>query len=280
MGGISEAPIDPKYDKSSLLSGFIDGYNTLDALASLAFGVIIVSTIKKLGITSPNGIAKETIKSGTISIVLMGVIYSLLAFMGTMSLGHFKISENGGIALAQIAQYYLGNYGIIILGLIIIVACLKTAIGLIAAFSETFVDLFPKQNYLVLATVVSIMSCVFANVGLTKIITYSTPVLMFLYPLAITLILLTLFSRLFNHSRTVYRFTTYFTMIASFVDGVQASPEVFLSTKFAQVVISFGEKWLPFFDIGMGWLLPSILGFVIGLSVYKLTKNQNKKIPA
>ncbi|MBF0840780.1 branched-chain amino acid transport system II carrier protein [Staphylococcus lentus] len=280
MGGISEAPIYPKYDKSSLLSGFIDGYNTLDALASLAFGVIIVSTIKKLGITSPNGIAKETIKSGTISIVLMGVIYSLLAFMGTMSLGHFKISENGGIALAQIAQYYLGNYGIIILGLIIIVACLKTAIGLITAFSETFVDLFPKQNYLVLATVVSIMSCVFANVGLTKIITYSTPVLMFLYPLAITLILLTLFSPLFNHSRTVYRFTTYFTMIASFVDGVQASPEVFLNTKFAQVVISFGEKWLPFFDIGMGWLLPSILGFVIGLIVYKLTKNQNKEIPA
>lgn len=280
MGGISEVPIDPKYAKSSLLSGFIDGYNTLDALASLAFGVIIVSTIKKLGITSPNGIAKETIKSGTISIVLMGVIYSLLAFMGTMSLGHFKISENGGIALAQIAQYYLGNYGIVILGLIIIVACLKTAIGLITAFSETFVDLFPKQNYLVLATVVSIMSCVFANVGLTKIITYSTPVLMFLYPLAITLILLTLFSPLFNHSRTIYRFTTYFTMIASFVDGVQASPEAFLNTKFAQVVISFGEKWLPFFDIGMGWLLPSILGFVIGLIVYKLTKNQNKEIPA
>lgn len=280
MGGISEVPIDPKYAKSSLLSGFIDGYNTLDALASLAFGVIIVSTIKKLGITSPNGIAKETIKSGTISIVLMGVIYSLLAFMGTMSLGHFKISENGGIALAQIAQYYLGNYGIVILGLIIIIACLKTAIGLITAFSETFVDLFPKQNYLVLATVVSIMSCVFANVGLTKIITYSTPVLMFLYPLAITLILLTLFSPLFNHSRTIYRFTTYFTMIASFVDGVQASPEAFLNTKFAQVVISFGEKWLPFFDIGMGWLLPSILGFIIGLIVYKLTKNQNKEIPA
>src|SRR5699024_5426440 len=187
----------------------------------------------------------------------------------------FKISENGGIALAQIAQYYLGNYGIIILGLIIIVACLKTAIGLITAFSETFVDLFPKQNYLVLATVVSIMSCVFANVGLTKIITYSTPVLMFLYPLAITLILLTLFSPLSNHSRTVYRFTIYCTMIASFVDVVQSSPEVFLRTNCSVVVISVGEKWLPFFYIGMGCLLPSILGFAIGLSVYRLTINQN-----
>ena len=55
----------------------------------------------------------------------MGVIYTLLAVMGTMSLGHFKVSENGGIALAQIDQYYLGDYGIIILSLIIIVACLK-----------------------------------------------------------------------------------------------------------------------------------------------------------
>ncbi|MEJ7205047.1 branched-chain amino acid transport system II carrier protein, partial [Staphylococcus caprae] len=91
--------------------------------------IIIVSTIKKLGITNPNSIAKETFKSGTISIVLMGIIYSLLAFMGTMSIGKFKVSENGGIALAQIARHYLGDYGIIVLSLIVIVACLKTAIG-------------------------------------------------------------------------------------------------------------------------------------------------------
>lgn len=104
MGGISHAPVSANYSDSVLLKGFIDGYNTLDALASLAFGIIIVTTIKKLGITNPNGIAKETFKSGFISIVGMGVIYTLLALMGTMSLGHFKVSENGGIALAQIAQ--------------------------------------------------------------------------------------------------------------------------------------------------------------------------------
>ncbi|HCN60345.1 MAG TPA: branched-chain amino acid transport system II carrier protein [Staphylococcus sp.] len=272
IGNISSASISADYENSALLKGFIDGYNTLDALAALAFGIIVVSTIKKLGVTNPNHIAKETFKSGTISIVLMGVIYSLLAFMGTMSLGHFKASENGGIALAQIAQYYLGDYGIILLSLIIIVACLKTAIGLITAFSETFTDLFPKQNYLMFATVVSIISCVFANVGLTKIIEYSTPVLMFLYPLAITIILLTLFSSLFNHSTIVYQFTTYFTMIASFVDGIKASPEFIANTKFAHVVITFGEKCLPFFTIGMGWVLPAVIGFIIGFIVYKLKK--------
>ena len=107
------------------LTAFLDGYNTLDALASLAFGIIIVATIKKLGIENPTDIAKETIKSGTISIIMMGIIYTLLAIMGTLSIGHFKLSENGGIALAQITQYYLGNYGIVLLSLIVMVACLK-----------------------------------------------------------------------------------------------------------------------------------------------------------
>ena len=69
----------------------------------------------------------------------------------------------------------------------------------------------------------SILACIFANVGLTKIIMYSTPVLMFIYPLAITLILLALLSPLFKHSKIVYRFTTLFTMVAAFVDGVKAS---------------------------------------------------------
>ena len=230
MGGISHTLISANYSNSVLLKGFIDGYNTLDALA---FGIIIVTMIKKLGITNPNGSAKETFKLGFISIVGMGVIYTLLALMGTMSLGHFKVSENGGIALAQIAQHYLGDYGIIILSLIIIVACLKTAIGLITAFSEIFTELFPKMNYLWLATGVALLVCIFANVGLTKIIMYSTPVLMFIYPLAITLILLTLVSPLFNHSTIVYKFTTFFTMVAAFFDGINASPEFFAKTSFA-----------------------------------------------
>lgn len=277
MGDISNAKISLDYENSALLKGFIDGYNTLDALAALAFGIIVVTTIKKLGVTNPSHIAKETVKSGTISIILMGVIYSLLAFMGTMSLGHFKMSENGGIALAQIAQYYLGDYGIILLSLIIIVACLKTAIGLITAFSETFSELFPKQNYLMFATVVSIISCVFANIGLTKIIAYSTPVLMFLYPLAITIILLTLFSSLFNHSKIVYQFTTYFTLVASFADGVKASPAIIVNTQFAYSIISFSQKYLPFFTIGMGWVTPALLGFVIGFIVYKVKNTRVKR---
>lgn len=90
--------------------------------------------------TNPKVIAIDTIKAGGISVLLMGIIYTCLSYLRTMSLGKFAMSENGGIALSQISNYYLGTFGTIILALIIIIACLKTAVGLITAFSETFVE--------------------------------------------------------------------------------------------------------------------------------------------
>lgn len=265
MGSVATAPVQTAYENTPFITGFIEGYNTLDALASLAFGIIIVTTIRQRGVTKPSTIALDTIKSGAVSILLMGLIYSLLAYMGTMSLGTFPLSDNGGIALAQIANHYLGTFGSLILALIVIVACLKTGIGLISAFSETFIELFPKQNYLFFATGVSIMACLFANIGLTKIIEFSIPVLMFLYPLAMTLILLAILGPSFSHSSRVYQMTTYFTLIASVVDGLNASPAFISTSTVAKTIISFGENYLPLFSIGMGWVLPASIGFVIGL---------------
>lgn len=275
MGAVSTAVVQPTYETSAFFKGFVEGYNTLDALASLAFGIIIVTTIRHRGVTKPATIAVDTIKSGTVSIVLMGIIYSLLAYMGTMSIGTFPLSENGGIALAEIANHYLGTIGSIGLALIVIVACLKTGIGLISAFSETFIELFPKRSYLFFATLVSGMACLFANVGLTKIIEFSFPVLMFLYPLAMTLILLAIIGPLFKHDYRVYQVTTYFTLIASIIDGLKASPTFLSETGFAQTLIHLGEKFLPFFSIGMGWVLPACIGFIIGMFWHILRPKTN-----
>ena len=263
LGTVSQAAIQPAYQQDTFITGFTQGYNTLDALASLAFGIIIVTTIKNMGVTKPSAIAMDTIKSGSVSIVLMGIIYTLLSYMGAMSLGKFPISENGGVALAQIARYYLGTGGNILLALIVIIACLKTAIGLISAFAETFVELFPKRSYQLFVAIASILPCLFANVGLTRIIEFSTPVLMFIYPLAITLILLALLSPLFKHRAGVYRMTTYFTLIAAVCDGLNAAPAALRNTTAVDTIIETAARFLPLFDIGMGWVLPAGIGFVV-----------------
>lgn len=274
MGEVPTASIQSSYEISPFFKGFIEGYNTLDALASLAFGIIIVTTIKNRGVTKPSTIAIDTIKSGAVSILLMGIIYSLLAYMGTMSIGTFPISANGGIALAQIANHYLGIYGSLILAMIVIIACLKTGIGLISAFSETFVGLFPKRSYLFFTTIVSMLAFSFANIGLTKIIEFSIPVLMFLYPLAMTLILLAILGPLFKHDTKVYQMTTYFTLIASVIDGLKASPAIIANTRFVEWMVDLGKSYLPFFGIGMGWVLPACIGFAIGLIWHFISNKQ------
>ena len=117
----------------------------MDAIAGLAFGIIIVSCIKKLGVTENKYVAIEILKSGIVTAILMGGIYFASTIMGTQSCGLFEVSENGGIALAQIANYYLGDFGSIILALTIGFACLKTAIGLVESCAETFTEMFPGK---------------------------------------------------------------------------------------------------------------------------------------
>lgn len=272
LGPIDSAPISNSYVEDPFFKGFTMGYNTLDALAALAFGIIIVSTIRSMGVEKPNDIAKDTIKSGAISVILMGIIYSLLAYMGTMSLGKFAISENGGIALAQIAHYYLGTFGSILLACIVILACLKTAIGLITACSETFSDLFPQKSYAFYIAVASILPCLFANIGLTNIIQFSIPILMFLYPLAMTLMLLVICSPLFKHRKEVYQMTTYVTLAAALLDALNSSPAFIKDLSIVHSLLTLAENYLPLFTIGMGWVVPAAIGLIIGLIWSKLKK--------
>lgn len=265
IGSVADAPVQVAYQTNPVFTGILEGYNTLDALAMVAFGIIVISTIQNLGVTQPAQVAKDTIKSGAISIVLMGVLYCLLAYAGTTSLGKFEMSENGGIALAQIAQHYLGTAGSLLLALIIFFGCLKTAVGLLTAFSEAFAEMFPRVEYKTFLATATLFPAIFANVGLTNIIVYSIPVLMFLYPLTIVLVLLALMDKLFKGKRSIYRWTIYLTMIAAVIDAVKSAPDFLKLSGIGQALIQFGENYLPFFNIGMGWVLPACIGFVIGV---------------
>ncbi|MDU0982184.1 MAG: branched-chain amino acid transport system II carrier protein [Enterococcus faecalis] len=263
LGHVASAAVGENYISSPFFKGFTEGYNTLDALASLAFGIVVVSTLRNMGVEKPGDIAKGMIKSGAFSVVLMGIIYTLLAYMGTMSIGAFPISENGGIALAQIANYYLGLPGSILLAFIVVLACLKTGIGLSTAFSETFEEMFPKVSYQKFLAIVVILPAIFANVGLTNIIQFAVPVLMFLYPLAITLMLLVIISPIFKHRREVYQATTYITLIAAVLDALNSSPAFIKDTAFVTTLLEKAGQYLPLFTIGMGWVVPATVAFLI-----------------
>lgn len=261
------------YEKGALFSGFIEGYGTMDAIAGLAFGIVVIDIIRSMGVTEDSAIAKDVLRSGILTGILMAVIYIATILMGAQSRGLFEISENGGIALAQISGHYLGSAGSIVLALTITFACLKTSIGLVTSCSDAFERMFPEAlSYKAWAIIFTVFSLVVSNFGLSKIIEYSVPVLMFLYPLAITLILLALCGNVFKHDRAVYVSVTAFTCAAAVFDLLKTLPAGLQESLHLEPVIGFAETVLPWFDLNLGWVVPAIVGLVSGLVIRGVRK--------
>lgn len=254
------------YLDAAFMTGFKEGYNTMDALASLAFGIVVINAIKSALITDRKEIAKATWTSGIFAMALMTLIYGLITYMGASSIDAVGTFDNGGLIFAAVADHYFGSFGAILLALIIVLACLKTSIGLITSCSEFFHEVFPKISYKWFVFLLCLVSFTIANFGLNNIIQFAIPVLMFLYPLAIVLILLALCSSFFKNKQTVYAIAMIFTFFISLIDGYKALVESVPGANLG--VLDAVEKLystiLPFYDIGLGWILPALVGAVIG----------------
>ncbi|MCQ2553862.1 MAG: branched-chain amino acid transport system II carrier protein [Clostridia bacterium] len=270
-GSFSGVAPEASYESGALFSGFIEGYGTMDAIAGLAFGIVVIDIIRGMGVDDNNEIAKDVLKSGVIAGILMAVIYAATIIIGAQSKAIFPLSENGGIALSQLSTYYFGFVGNIILALTIILACLKTAIGLVTSCSDTFTRMFNgKISYSAFAVIFTFFSFAISNVGLSKIIELSIPVLMFLYPLSIVLILLALFEDTFGRARSVYVSGMIFTGIAALLDCFKALPASIQTALGLENIVLFAEKTVPFYGLGLGWIVPAVVGIVIGLVIRKV----------
>lgn len=278
MGKASEFAAQATYIDKPFFTGILDGYNTMDALASLAFAIVIISNIEKLGIKNPKRKAIETCKSGLVCVLGMSLIYASLAYMGATSLGSVTSADNGGKIMSMVSEHYFGFIGKVLLAAIVTVACLKTAIGLITSCAQMFSQMFPRSlSYNKYAIVFTLFSFTIANFGLNNIIQLSVPVLMFLYPLAITLILISLLAPFINKQKDIYRWTSGLTVFAAFFDFCNALPKNMKETIIISKLLDFAQRYLPGFDYGFGWIIPALGGFIIGIIIWmfrlKVVKN-------
>lgn len=279
MGDLGQNEPIKIYQNNPLFKGILDGYNTMDALASLAFAIIIISSIRNLGVTDSNQVAKETLKSGLICLIAMSTVYVSLAFMSSSSANIMDLGNNGGRILSHISFYYLGNFGKILLAAIVIIACLKTAIGLIIACSQIFMEMYPNSlSYKTYAIIFTFISFLIANLGLQKIISLSIPVLMYLYPLAIVLIFLSLAYPIIGKNRRIFTLTILFTGIFSIFDFLKALPENISKTDSISKIVGFAKDYLPAFKLGFGWFVPAVVGFILALIIIFIKKEKVKEI--
>lgn len=235
-----------EYLSHPLQKGFLDGYNTMDTFGSLMFGVLIVDALRKKGITEQKATARYLISAACIAAVGLAFVYISLFYLGATSSAIASGADNGGVILSLYVQSLFGSYGQTVLSVIVLLACLTTAIGLISACSDYFSSLtsISYKNWVI---IIGVACAVVANVGLSQLIALSVPVLFALYPVAIALVGLTFIRKFLPNPKLAYRVVLSVSLIFALIDAA----------KVAGVDVS-ALSILPMFDIGMGWLLPTL----------------------
>ncbi|CAM3829420.1 branched-chain amino acid transport system II carrier protein [Pontibacter korlensis] len=266
--GSIQAPLEV-YESAPFFKGFQEGYLTMDTIGSFVFGLIVINAIRSKGVESTSQIAKVCVTAALIAAIGLGVVYIGLAYTGATSVGALGHLENGGMIISRVSHLQFGLAGKAILGVAITFACLTTSVGLVVACASYFRKLRPTVGYKTYVLVLTIISAVISNVGLTQIISFSVPVLVTIYPIVIVLIALTMFSSFLKSKRLVYTWAVMFAGLVSIVDGLNAAGLASASLN------EFLTDYLPLFSLGMGWLFPAIAGGLIG---FILSSRQNNYI--
>lgn len=242
--------------EAPFVTGFLEGYNTMDALASVIFGLVIVNAVRAKGVTDNNEIAKVTTIAGIIAALGLGSVYVGLSYIGATT-GSIYTGSNHGEMLSFVSEVLLGSSGKIVIGIAMTLACLTTAIGLIATSGSFFSRLTKNAvSYNTVCIITTLVSAVLANMGLAKILEVSVPLLVSVYPVIIVLTLLAIFHNLFNGSKTVYIWSVSTAVLMSLASLVESLGIVNLSN-----ILGF----LPLQDQGLGWVVPTAVVTVISL---------------
>lgn len=238
------------YIDQPLTTGFFEGYNTMDTFGALMFGILMIDALKKKGITEHKATTKYLTAAGCIAALGLAFVYVSLFYLGATSSTVAPGAANGGAILTAYTHALFGSSGQIVLSVIVLIACLTTAIGLISACADYFSSIC-KVTYKTWVIVVGIACAVVANVGLTQLIALSVPVLFLLYPIAIALVALAFVRNMMPNPRLAYRVVILVATCFAVLDAA----------KVAGADMS-AFSMLPMFDHGMAWVIPTFASMI------------------
>ena len=268
-GEVRVAAPQEAYRETPFLKGFSEGYNTMDTIAALNFGLVISTTLGSFGLTEKKERMRYTILAGIFAGSILTLVYAMLSYMGMCSSGAYEIQENGAWTLRQIVYQVFGSTGAVLLAAIFTLACLTTCVGLINSISQYFSMLFQKVSYRAWVFLITFFSFLVCNLGLTMILSISIPVLNAIYPVSIVLILLGLSHRLWAGNPYVYPVTVAGTGAVSvlFALGEAGVPLGALTSLLHR---------LPLYRLGFGWLSVAAAMLLVSLVLGKVKKSLAK----
>lgn len=261
-----------KYATAPTSTAFLAGYDTMDAMASIVFGIVVVGVLRSFGVRDDKTLVQTTIKTGIFAGALLSIIYIALAYLGAATAGAITETANGAEILAKSAEFLFGNAGQIILGIALFLACITTTVGLTTSGSDYFNSLAPKISYKSWCLIFSVVSALMANIGLSGILKFGVPILVAFYPVVIVLVVLALIDNLIDSSKLIYRACIYITLVTGLIYSLGSvatiNGEKVLPASFVELV----KQAMPFYDYGLGWVLWAIVAFCITYIIHIISK--------
>lgn len=242
-GKVEIAPPQEAYANLPLLKGFTEGYNTMDTIAALNFGLVIATTLRSFGLQEKKSVMGYTVLAGICAGTILAMVYAMLSYMGMCSSGVYALTDNGAQTLRAIVYQVFGAPGAVLLAAIFTLACLTTCVGLINSISQYFSVLFQKLSYRQWVVVITGFSFLVCNLGLDTILGISVPVLDAIYPVSIVLILLGLSHGLWKNNAYVYPLVVGGTAVVSVVYAMDIPG-----------LSSLLSSAIPLYSAGYGWL--------------------------
>ena len=253
----------PAYADSALVTGFLEGYNTMDAIAALNFGLVIATTLRTLNVKEHKDVMGYTVKAGLAAGTILAMIYGMLSYMGMKSSAVYELQGNGAWTLRCIVHQLFGNTGAVLLAAIFTLACLTTCVGLITSISQYFSTLTNKLTYRQWACGIVAFSFVVCNQGLNTILGISVPVLNAIYPIAIVLIALGLSHKFFRNNAFVFPVTVGAVGVVSVLYALE-------NLNVPLGVVGAALHKLPFYSVGMGWVVVAVAMVMVSVVLAKV----------
>ncbi|MDN3491413.1 branched-chain amino acid transport system II carrier protein [Winogradskyella bathintestinalis] len=253
----------PNYE-TPIVTGLLEGYQTFDAIGAVVVGAVIIVSLnfKNMAVEAYESKRSLIRKSGFIAGMGLFVIYA-----GLISVGAYYGSEidvNSELSndmqranlLRGISIASLGEFGNTLLSILISLACFTTAIGIVAGTADYFKGLLNNSQtvYVITAIMACVLGVVVGQLDFNSIIMVAIPVLLFIYPITIILILLNILPEKLA-TPVIFRAVVIVTFIFSIPDVIG-----FLSPTENLITLT---SYIPFASHSLGWVLPALVVFII-----------------
>ena len=257
--------VNPHVDSSFVIvNGIKSGYQTMDVLAALAFGIIILKSAQEKGYSDARESSKMIRAAAVIAGVLLLIVYFGLTYLGATSASLFSLGISRAELVIGIVERLLGKVGLVIFAVVVALACMTTAVALVSSAASFFEKLTKGGlSYATLVIIICVSSAVISNLGLDRIVAVASPILDIVYPPTLVLIALSWFGD--RLSRGVYRWAVIGALIASVLST--------LSLYGVSVPI---VNTLPLASLGLGWIVPAAGFGIVAYVISRLRKMRKK----